>query len=72
MKIFGINILTDKQIYDLDTSAFDDGYIMGQNNIKGTLELKNLRIKAELERLKKDHWDKDAFDRLVNCIDGDK
>lgn len=69
MKIFGINILTDKQIYDLDASAFDEGYLSGQKNVQNHFEITNLRVKSELERLKKDHWDKDAFDRIINFIE---
>lgn len=71
MKIFGINILTDNQISNLDAAAFDEGYLSGKKDMQGRLEIMNLNMILELERLKKDHWDKDAFDRLINFIRGE-
>lgn len=59
MKIRNINILTDQQLNDHT-----------EKSVKSSLRINSKfmaeRVIPELQRLKADHWDKDAFDRLIN------
>lgn len=62
MRIFGLNILTDEEINNLIDIRIEDAfdYCWGYFEQAGII--------SQLERLKQDHWDKDAFDRIINCL----
>lgn len=62
MKIFGLNILTDKQLDDLEDEYIKEAFDCYYHHYEQT------GIISELERLKKDHWDKYAFDRVINRL----
>lgn len=62
MKILGLNILTNKQLEKLQ-----DEYIKEAFNCYWH-QFEQFGVISELERLKQDHWDKDAFDRIINSL----
>ena len=62
MSILGLNILTNKKLDDVKSSSYDLGYRTATTSI-------SVIIVQELHRLKKDHWDKDAFDRLIKFFE---
>ena len=66
MKIFGINILTDNQLDELQDEYIKEAFNCCQYHFQQVGDI------SELERLKKDHWDKDAFDRIIDALIGDK
>lgn len=61
MKLFGLTLLTKSQKEENDYMYYHQG--MEDANYFSELDLVD-----ELERLKQDHWDKDAFDRLINQL----
>ena len=65
MRFLGFNILTDAQL-----ESYRDANVTA--NKRYYSKLMAAMITPELERLKKDHWDKDAFDRIIERINGDK
>lgn len=62
MKIFNYHILSDVELKKLKDQSSEETY----QNIISYLEHKN--IISELERLKIDKWDNDAYDRLIKII----
>lgn len=58
MKIFGLHILTQKQINRLRDKITKDAFCLTKLQLGETLI-------PELKRLQKDHWDKQAFDNLI-------
>lgn len=59
MRIFGLNILTDKQLDDY-------GDMRSRTTKRDIFNFLAAAIIPELKRLKEEHWDKDAFDRLID------
>lgn len=57
-----MKILTNKQLEKLQ-----DEYIEQAFNCYW-YQFEQLGVISELERLKQDHWDKDAFDRIINRL----
>lgn len=62
MRILGLNILTDKKIEELQDRYVEQAF--GYYRYR----FEQMGIISELERLKQDHWDKDAFDRIINIL----
>ena len=62
MRVLGFNILTDAQL-----ESYRDANVTA--NMRYTSKLMAAIIIPELERLKNDHWDKDAFDRLIEFFE---
>lgn len=62
MRMLGLNILTDEKLEELK-----DGYIE-QSVEYYRCRFEQSGIISQLERLKQDHWDKDAFDRIINSL----
>ena len=58
MRILGLNILSENELSNIRYECFIEGYDSASEYRR------NLMI-HELERLKQDHWDKEAFDRLI-------
>lgn len=64
IKIFNL-VIMKKQWFNYEkTKSFGEGYQKGI----GDVFYYNKQIIEELERLKNDHWDKDAFDRIIGLI----
>lgn len=61
MRFLGINFLTDKQLDKIN-------YNHTKVAVKITYNDLNSILIPELERLKQDHWDKNAFDRIINFL----
>ena len=62
MRILGLNILTDEELRDLKDEYIEEAFNCYKRNFE------QAGIISKLERLKQDHWDKDAFDRIINCL----
>ena len=62
MKIRNINILTDQQLNDHTEASV-------KANLRINSRFMAERVIPELQRLKADHWDKDAFDRLIKFFE---
>lgn len=62
MKIFNYNILSDNELKKLKEQSSEEAY----KNIISYLNSKD--IIPELERLKIDKWDNEAFDRIIFLI----
>lgn len=62
MKILNYNILSDSELKKLKEQSSEEAY----KNIISYLDNKN--IVSELERLKIDKWDNEAFDRIIFLI----
>lgn len=65
MKIFGLIILTERQYIIANVDSYNEGYNNGHNHY--LVAYKDSLIR-ELNRLKQDHWDKDAFDRIIKRL----
>lgn len=65
MKIFGLIILTTNQHTIEMVDSYNKGYNNGHNHY--LVAYKDALIR-ELNRLKQDHWDKDAFDRIIERL----
>lgn len=65
MRIGKIYILTDRQLED-----YRDANVTA--NIRAITNLIAGMVIPELQRLKADHWDKDAFDRLIDFFEDRK
>lgn len=61
MKLFGLTILTKSEKEENDYKYYLHG-------MEAATYFFETDLVDELERLKQDHWDKDAFDRLINQI----
>ena len=60
MKIFNL-VIMKKQWFNYEKSkSFGEGYMKG---VEHSMNVKKYIIE-ELARLEKDHWDKDAFERI--------
>lgn len=60
MKIFNL-VIMKKQWFNYEKSkSFSEGYMKG---VEHSMNVKKYIIE-ELTRLEKDHWDKDAFERI--------
>lgn len=68
MKIFGIHILTTKGLKKIVDSLNDTAHIISMNTLNSYYNRIDIETVTELERLKKDHWDKEAFDRLIGRL----
>lgn len=68
MKIFGIHILTNKGLKKIVHSLNDVAHIISRNTLDSYYDRIDIETVKELERLKKDHWDKEAFDRLIGRL----
>lgn len=68
MKIFGIHILTTKGLEKIVRSLNDAAHIISMNTLNTYYDRIDIETVTELERLKKDHWDKEAFDRLIGRL----
>ena len=62
MKILGLNILTDEELRELKDKYIEEAFNCYWH------QFEQLGVISELERLKQDHWDKNAFDRIINCL----
>lgn len=62
MRILGLNILTDEKIEELEEEYIKEAFNCYEHYFK------QAGIISELKRLKQDHWDKDAFDRVINKL----
>lgn len=62
MSFLGLNILTNKQLEDVKSNRYELGYRVAATSIA-------VVVVDELKRLKADHWDKDAFDRLIKFFE---
>ncbi len=64
IKIFNL-VIMKKQWFNYEkTESFGEGY---QKGIRDVIYL-NMQTIEELKRLKNDHWDKDAFDRIIERL----
>lgn len=58
-------VIMKKQWFNYEkTKSFDEGFTKG---VEYSFFVK-IYIMKELERLKNDHWDKDAFDRIIELM----
>lgn len=58
-------VIMKKQWFNYEkTKSFDEGFTKG---VEHSFFVK-IHIMKELERLKNDHWDKDAFDRIIELM----
>lgn len=57
-----MKILTNKQLQKLKDEYINEAFNCYWNHFEQS------GIISELERLKQDHWDKNAFDRIVNAL----
>ena len=57
-----MKILTNKQLEELKDECIEQAF----NCYRHYFE--QIGVISELERLKQDHWDKDAFDRVINRL----
>ena len=64
MKIFNLIIMRKSDYLLKQAKDFGDGFTKGINFYNNYRQ----QIINELERLKKDHWDKHAFDRIIRLI----
>lgn len=62
MKIFNYNIISDNELKKFKEQSSEEAY----KNIISYLDSKD--IIPELERLKIDKWDNEAFDRIIFLI----
>lgn len=61
MRIFSLNILTNKQLKKIEENSYKEGkaWIL--------LEFRDSMVR-HLLYLRKDHWDKNYFDRLIEWL----
>lgn len=65
IKIFNL-VIMKKQWFNYEkTKSFGEGY---QKGIEDVIYFNRQTIE-ELKRLKSDHWDKDAFDRIIERLE---
>lgn len=64
MKIFNWVIKNKDNILLNETIMFGKGYPKGVED----MVFRNQSIIEELKRLKNDHWDKEAFDRIIERL----
>lgn len=65
MKIFNF-VIMKKQWFNYEkTKSFGEGYQKGVEN----MVFRNQSIIEELKRLKNDHWDKEAFNRIIERLE---
>lgn len=57
-----MRILTNKQLEELKDEYIKKAFDCYWHHFEQS------GIISELERLKQDHWDKDAFDRIINIL----
>lgn len=57
-----MKILTNKQLEKLQDEYIEEAFNCYWH------QFEQLGVISELERLKQDHWDKDAFDRIINSL----
>lgn len=57
-----MRILTNKQLEELKDEYIKEAFDCYRHHFE------QAGIISELERLKQDHWDKDAFDRVINRL----
>lgn len=57
-----MKILTNKQLEELKDEYIKEAFNCYWHHFE------QVGIISELERLKQDHWDKDAFDRIINRL----
>ena len=57
-----MKILTKKQLEKLQDEYIEEAFNCYWHHFE------QAGIISELERLKQDHWDKDAFDRIINSL----
>lgn len=69
MRLLGLNILTDKKYVQLTCDWVKTGHEYG---IKMAKTYYRRVFESELLRLKKDHWDKQAFECLLELIKEEK
>lgn len=69
MKIFGIHILTTKRLKKIVDLMNDTVNIISMNTLNSYYNRVDTEMVKELKRLKKDHWDKEAFDRLIGRLE---
>jgi hypothetical protein len=62
MKILGLNILTDEELRKLKDEYIKEAFACYKRNFE------QAGIISRLEYLKKDHWDKDAFDSIITLL----
>ena len=62
MKILGLNILTDEKLENLKDRYIEQAFEYRK------FYFEQAGIISELERLKQDHWDKDAFDSIITLL----
>lgn len=62
MKILGLNILTDGELRELKDKYIKEAFNCYKRNFE------QAGIISQLKRLKQDHWDKDAFDRIITLL----
>ena len=62
MKILGLNILTDEELRELKDEYIKEAFNCYKRNFE------QAGIISKLERLKQDHWDKDAFDSIITLL----
>lgn len=65
MKIFNWVIKNKDDIFLNETIMFGKGYQKGVED----MVFRNQSIIEELKRLKKDHWDKEAFNRIIERLE---
>ena len=65
MKIFNF-VIMKKQCFNYEkTKSFGEGYQKGVED----MVFRNQSIIEELKRLKNDHWDKEAFNRIIERLE---
>lgn len=57
-----MRILTNKQLEELQNECTENAFDYCWRYFE------QAGIISQLERLKQDHWDKDAFDRIINTL----
>ena len=62
MRILGLNILTDEELRELKDEYIKEAFNCYKRNFE------QAGIISKLERLKQDHWDKNAFDRIITLL----
>lgn len=64
MRIFNLVIMKKQWLNYEKTKSFGEGYQKGVED----MVFRNQSIIEELKRLKNDHWDKEAFDRIIERL----
>lgn len=65
MRIFNF-VIMKKQWFNYEkTKSFGEGYQKGVED----MVFRNQSIIEELKRLKNDHWDKEAFNRIIERLE---